>query len=402
MDRNIKMAHSHVLNQVHKTISTQEANFNNLYSLVVIVMPQFKREDMSNKKLRLQAVKELLRQIHPLNFPGDETASATFEGLQRFYERACDRYFAAMNPNSSEGQENIHPKSNIQETIPTSGSYDSCKEEFLVGNKWKFLVNYCRPRPPSDVTSGKILAPLVAYQCINARGSIAHGKRPSLIYSWENVIACTGMSVLDIFAKYGGHTVIDDIKRIKTELMRGGPVVSTTFIPDEKFAARYKGSIIESRKNKYHYCLIIGWTKTINGDVWLIQNYQGTAVIHVPIGRYHVEDIVVCPKSKLETLTWQTGPYFDWDMSKVEGWLEMNSIELLLKTKEIEQLAEVFDGLGFHQIMVNKVRFVLRDTKVQSKSRSCILTDIVWDRGAQGWRIKCLFTDDSNDEQSHK
>jgi hypothetical protein len=203
------------------------------------------------------------------------------------------------------------------------------------------------------------------------------------------------MSVLDIFAKYGGHIVISDVSSIKAELVRGGPVVSTTFIPDEKIATRYNSSIIESRKNKYHYCVIVGWAKTSTGEVWLIQNYQGNAIMHVPIGRYHVEDIVVCPKNNLETLTWQKGPYFDRDMSKVDGWLEVNAIELVIKTNEMETLAEVFDGVGLHHIMANKERFVLRDTKLQSKSRSCILADIFWDRGVKSWRIHFQFTDDS-------
>ena len=397
MDRNTKVAHSHVLHQVQKAISTQDANFNTLYDMVVLVMPQIKREDMGNKKIRMQAVKELLRQIHPLNFPRDEKAAVTYEGLQHFYERCCESYSTTQY-----GKENSQPSKALDNNIITSISCDSARDstrpEFLVGQKWKFLNDYCRPLPPSnnDVTSGKILAPLVAYQCINARGSIVHGRRPSLIYSWDNVKACSGMSVLDIFAKYGGHTVLSDVKSIKTELMRGGPVVSTTFIPDEKIFTRYIGSIIESRKNKYHYCLIVGWATTSHGDVWLIQNYHGDAMIHVPFGRYHVEDIVVCPKSKLETFTWEIGPYYDRDLSTIEGWFEMNSIELLIKTKEMEQFAEVFDGLGLHQILVNKERFVLRDAKQQSKSRSCYLADLSWDRTVKGWRLKCQFTDNAN------
>jgi hypothetical protein len=73
----------------------------------------------------------------------------------------------------------------------------------------------------------------------------------------------------------------------------------------------------------------------------------------------------------------------------------VNAIELVIKTNEMETLAEVFDGVGLHHIMANKERFVLRDTKIQSKSRSCILADIFWDRGVKSWRIHCQFTDDS-------
>jgi len=400
MDRNIKVAHFHVLNQVQKAITTQDANFNTLYSLLLLVMPQLKREDMTNKKIRLQAVKELLRQIHPLNFPGEEKAKITYEGLQSFYDRSCERYLAAHNVVAIQEKENAQPKrvsekSMQQSLLHQDGSQDPMRCDFFVGQKWKYLGNYCRPLPITNITTGKILAPLVAYQCINARGSIAHGRRPSLIYSWDNVMACSGLSVLDIFAKYGGHVVISDVKSIKAELMHGGPVVSTTFIPDEKIAKRYSASIIESRLNKYHYCLIVGWTGTSNGEVWLVQNYQGNAIIHVPIGRHHIEDIVVFPKNRLDTLTWQNGPYLDRDMSKVDGWLEMNSVELVIKTHELELLAEVFDGHGLHHVMANKERFVLRDMKIQSKSRSCILAEVIWDKHAKVWIIKCQFTDDS-------
>ena len=254
---------------------------------------------------------------------------------------------------------------------------------------------YTRPQPPGPLTSGKVLAPLVAYQCINARGAIAHGKRPSLIYSWENAFSCVGLSVQEVLDKHGGYkTISGDVDKIKVELIHRGPVISFSFIPTKSFAAKYPNSILPSRIKKHHYCLIIGWKLTEFGEVWLVQSYHGNEIMYVPIGQLNIEETIIYPRDDLKSITWQHGPYFDRDMSDDNSWFESPELELHLSSIELEELALVFGGsIGVYQAIKEEVRFVIRDLKCSAHSRSCKLEEIIFDREERSWRIFCSFND---------
>ena len=55
-------------------------------------------------------------------------------------------------------------------------------------------------------------------------GAIAHSKRPSLIYSWENAASCTGLSVMDVLSKHDGFKSMTrgSIEEIKLEIILHG------------------------------------------------------------------------------------------------------------------------------------------------------------------------------------
>jgi hypothetical protein len=245
------------------------------------------------------------------------------------------------------------------------------------------------------LTSGKVLAPLVAYQCINARGAIAHGKRPSLIYSWDNAYACVGSSIQEVLEKHGGYRTITGgkIDEIKVELIHRGPVISFSFIPTKNIASRFPDSILQSRVKKHHYCVVVGWKLTEFGEVWLVQSYRGNEVMEIPVGQFNVEETVIFPKSNFKNVTWQQGPYFDRDMPNDNDWFESAQIEFVLSSSELEDFVTIFGCLGIHQIISDKVRFVIRDVKCVAHSRSCKVQEVTFDREIKMWRIICSFND---------
>lgn len=257
------------------------------------------------------------------------------------------------------------------------------------------MDGYTRPQPPDTLTSGKVLAPLIAYQCINARGAIAHGKRPSLIYSWENAFACVGSSVNEVLVKHGGYRTISGgkIDEIKVELIHRGPVISFSFIPTKNLAAKYPNSIVSSRIKKHHYCLLIGWKLTEFGEVWLVQSYRGTETMEIPVGQFNIEETVIFPKGDFKNVSWQQGPYFDRDMSTYPTWFECPRIEFMMSSIELEEFVCIFGSIGIHQIISDKVRFVIRDLNCVAHSRSCKLTEVCFDRKKKMWKLMCSFND---------
>lgn len=377
-----------ILEKVQKKIILREATKDNLCTLLSLVHPSITVEDVEDDKERLNAMKELMLQIHPSNFPKNEDAASIFEDVQIYYDSCCKNIMDDRDSGGTASRKRRR-KTDMNAIVETV-------VQFNVRQKWSFLDSYSRPTPPKKLKSGKQLAPLVAYQCINARGAIAHGKKPSLIYSWENAKACIGMSVKEVFEKHGGLRKLEGrkVEEIKIEIISNGPVVSFTFQPTQELADKYVDDIVVSRVNKHHYAIIVGWKLTEFGEVWLVQPYSGGKLIHIPVGQYHIDDMIVFPKDDFETTTWQNGPYFDREMSKLEGWLSWSTIDFKLKTSQLEDFLEILGDVGVHEAIKEKVRFVLRDKKHLAHSRSCRLRELKWNKVTKQWEISCVFLDD--------
>lgn len=172
-----------------------------------------------------------------------------------------------------------------------------------------------------------------------------------------------------------------------------GPVVSVTFIPTKDFADKHEASIVRSRINKRHYCLIIGWKLTEFGEVWLVNNYLGTDVLEIPFGKYNIDETVIVPKDNFDNTTWQKGPHFDLDMSTVKGWLQLKAIDFMLKSSEFEVFAGVLGKIGINEAILKKTRFVVRDQKTNAHSRTCNLKEVSWNQEKLMWRIAFIFCD---------
>ncbi len=378
---------SSLLEQVQSKIILKEANKVNLCDLLSIVNPAITVNGVESDQERLVTMKDLMLQIHPSNFPDNEDAASIYEDVQIYYDACCKDMIESRDSKidvTKKRRRKLDLNTMVENVV-----------QFNVRQKWLYLDSYSRPMPPKKLKSGKQLAPLVAYQCINARGAIAHGKKPSLIYSWENAQACFGMSVKEVFDKHGGYKKIEGrkIDEIKIEIITNGPVVSFTFQPTQGLAAKNKGTFVLSRIGKHHYATIVGWKLTEFGEVWLVQNYAGGQLLPIPIGQYGIDDVIVFPKDSLDSTTWQKGPYFDRDMTKLEGWLKWPTIEFQLKSSHVEEFLDIFGNKGIFEIIETQERFVLRDKKILAHSRSCRLQDMKWDKQIKQWRVYCTFMD---------
>jgi hypothetical protein len=389
---NIKMSlhidNKILLEHVNRNILLKDRNPENLLRLLRLVDTSLTAKIIeSSEEVRVAAMKDLMIKIHPNNFPSNPDAFSIYEDAQGFFE-ACNQ-----NMNATNG-EFLHKKSLFQRKPkpPSPTTVVSAVVQFNVRQKWSYLEGYLRPLSPDILTSGKILAPLVAYQCINSRGAITHGKRPSLIYSWENVQSCTGLSVMEIFNKHGGFKTFKVTDDVKVEIIENGPVISFSFLPTEDFSDHYGSSIIKSRINKHHYCMIIGWKLSEFGEVWLVQTYDAKHVIEIPFGSYSIDETILAPKDDFFNITWQQGPYFDRDLSKFPEWYNYKEITFLLNSEELENFCEMaLEGKSILEANSKKTRFVIRDKNKPAHSRSCALEDIKWEKDIKMWKLTCGF-----------
>ena len=416
-----------IFDKVQKKIILAAPTKENLYELLVISNPSFTLEQVSNDLDRLEAMKNLMVSIHPSNFPDNEDSQSLYEDVQAFYDACCKEIH---EPTDVKAPKSIRANRRRNRNTPSPTTVVESVVQFNVRQKWSYLTNWIRPLSPVKLTSGKVLAPLVAYQCINARGAIAHGKRPTLIYSWENAYSCNGMSVQDVLVKHGGVKSITDgkVEEIKLEIIHNGPVISFSFIPDKDFAKKHENSIVKSRVKKHHYCMIIGWKLTEYGEgtynslfynstldkiqnstflflshkVWLVQNYDGTEIMQVPIGQYNIEETILAPKDDFLSTSWQQGPYFDLDMTGIKDWLHTGTIHFSLKSSELERFAKMLGGIGFHEAITKKTRIVLRDDKKPAHSRSCKLQDVQWEQNSLSWKVSCMFNDNGCSPRSEE
>lgn len=315
-----------LLEKTQRRVLMKEHSKENLLHMLQLVAPEMTLQELKNDQLRVTVMKKLLVQIHPSNFTENQDAQNIYEDVQTFYDACCSR----MNGEKS-GSNQMKWLQRRNQKSPNT--VVELVVQFNVRQKWHWLQGYLRPLSPNKIESGKVLAPLVAYQCINCRGAIAHGKRPSLIYSWENVESCRGKSVMDILDKHGGYKSLTgrQVDEIKIEIIKNGPVISFSFIPSSSFALEHSDSIVKSRIKKHHYALIVGWKLTEYGSVWLVQSYNGETTFEVPVGQCSIDETILVPKDDFSNVTWQCGPYYDKDMSSFRGWLQSESITLVIK-----------------------------------------------------------------------
>lgn len=211
-----KQAAAIILEKVQSEIK-QGATLGNLFNILILSTPKLTIDNVINERERLRAMEKLMIQIHPRNFPDNEDAPSIYEDVQVFLE-TCSKTISKIDRLSltrKRNRNNVSPTTVVESVV-----------QFNVRQKWNFLDDYTRPVTPLSLTSGKLLAPLIAYQCINARGAIAHGKKPSLIYSWENASACNGLSVQKVFDNHGGFRTISSlVEDIKVEIIHNGTLI---------------------------------------------------------------------------------------------------------------------------------------------------------------------------------
>ncbi|KAI2492086.1 hypothetical protein MHU86_22483 [Fragilaria crotonensis] len=207
---------SFFLRQVRTILSTAPSR-ESLRQLLASADPDVTDEDLDDETIRTRVLKELRKRVHPDKHPNDDTATGIFQDVPPFYEACCRRLHLPVGASSSQNtQPPLRRRSSASEsetTIPqtttTNGSRRSSStsrgvslpSEFTVTDKWPYIP-LCHPGAPQasilfanssndndNDDNASVLELLLAYQCINARGAVAHRAKPGLFFGWSKVTA---------------------------------------------------------------------------------------------------------------------------------------------------------------------------------------------------------------------
>jgi hypothetical protein len=203
-------------------------------------------------------------------------------------------------------------------------------------------------------------------------------------------------SVQDVFDEFGGTKEMDSIETIKEELLQKGPVVSISFRLLDLYLEQLQvgtRAFCKELIGSFHELLIVGWSLTPYGEAWLVQplldDVATPQLVRIGFGQFGIDDLVLAPHSTLEHMSWQPGPYFDYDFSDVNNWREWNEMDLPIGEQDLKKLAMCLsDGLMSGQ------SFVLRDEVKKAHSGTYKIKNIRWEEETMEWFVQVYQYDE--------
>ena len=314
-----------------------------LLELLGLATPGLTRRDVEKKPT--SAFRVLQARLHPDKHPqASDRATRLFKEVKLFYDECCE-------PSSS----------------PSRGNHDSFRSSLLPFefnanmSKWPHMA-YDQPLLDNDSLSDEKIASLIAYQCINARAAIAHGKHVTRRFTSEQVLATFQEQPFDveaIFDAWGGCKTLDGdgiIQDIKQEIFEHGPVVSTSFSfshNDGYFFPHLKNLVTQKA------ILIVGWKATEVGEVWLVQPLVTPTSAHgqnpqahpipIAIGQFGINEVCLAPAENFENRAWEEGPYVDISFSPETSpvWRTWPGVQAPITTEQYVELTKELGRISF-------------------------------------------------------
>mmetsp|Transcript_15133 Transcript_15133/g.18438 ORF Transcript_15133/g.18438 Transcript_15133/m.18438 type:complete len:466 (+) Transcript_15133:118-1515(+) len=454
------------LDTVEKIID-QEPSQESLLGLLQLVSPQLTLSELhsSHSDERNKIYRSVMKRIHPDKHPNDSRVTTIFQNVQNFYDD-CREHFDSSSLTSVKGKvpasnERTNQKGTTLRTRKrrkhgkgSLSSYDNniYPQEFYVYSKWSYMNVFSQqsgninsnnndededntdeteavtryPYPPNHKITSKTLGPFQAYKCIHARGALAHGRRITKYFSWNNVEehGVSNHTVTDVFKSVVGGDIVQltDVNDIKEELMTRGPVVSVSFKLTNAYLSqlgRDRGAFaveqntldVEATSDttngqKNHELLIVGWSLTPYGEAWKVQflfdqhnnnsatstdnaNQEEPSFIHIGFGQFGIDELCLAPKKSLDHIPWQCGQHFDAEFSDVPEWREWKQMDLPIVESEL-----VLIGNCFKRGMFTGESFVLRDRDKVAHSANYTIKNLRWNDETNEWIITVHSVDE--------
>mmetsp|Transcript_15268 Transcript_15268/g.34205 ORF Transcript_15268/g.34205 Transcript_15268/m.34205 type:complete len:396 (-) Transcript_15268:1318-2505(-) len=340
-------------------------------------------------------IKALILRIHPDKHPIVDQSRVTrlIQDAHKYYDQCL-----AASPDPD-------PKRRRKQ-YASSPNKVSFPDEFNTLSKWQHM-DISVPHAERGFMAGQ-MSTAVAYQCINARGAIAHGRKTGLRYGNKHMTKIFMKTVDDIFLHHGGTKELNGPAEIKSELLMNGPVVSTSFCPSDAFWNT--GSFDPFDQSDYGHqndMLIVGWKQLASGEVWIVQPlYHDGGVCcqaaHVATGQFGIEERCVAPSNNFENQSWQPGPYFDCDMDTlVKKWQTWPITSVTTSVDSMNALDSLFKEIGTAQLSTlssssqqssfSSRLITLRDKQKKAHSRKAFLRSITWDKTKSKFMIAFDF-----------
>jgi len=321
--------------------------------------------------------------IQPVLRIGSRTCSTLFTSIEK------DDFFLKTVKNFDD--------TDIAQVPAVFGQEHTTKEadfprDFIVTDKWSFL------QPKQRVCELPDIPTQVAFQCVNKRGAIAHGRDTELNFDVLTMDSNPFKTVKEVFDDLGGTKVVEGIVAIKQEIMNRGPVVSTSFFLTGDFmsstenANRFDPGLVGQK----YPVLIVGWEHTAFGEVWNIQPLvkgRYLDVQKIAFRQFGIDETCLAPTNNFNNTPWQSGPYFDVDMSDTpfpEWCTSWSGVETSITSKDLENLGDVL-GEDFINAEKRRIRFVIRDRNNVAHSRACCLTKVKKEKGVKPWLVEVSY-----------
>lgn len=384
----------------------------------------------------------LRAQLHPGQHPTDSAKAARLcDSAQTFYATCM------ASPPRKRYKQTYSPRKN-----------SSLPDEFNAQNKWPY-IRYDNPDKRNLGTlvwmpdsagvfsyQNQILfnkRRLVAFQCMNARGAIAHGK--GIESKIEMTVTLnTEPTVQTVFDFYGGTKILNGIDDIKEEILNNGPVVSTLFDPSNAFLK--SNSLGMSASCRQTHLLISGWKQTSSGECWIAHSlcaqrsdypafsaypsahsltHSSTHTSEIAIGQFGIDDACIAPANNFENFSWQCGPYFDATMNQDSNWWKSSNKDptMTVEVDSMSDLDSIFqemgttifpnpgrrgsniygipNGLGPHATSASTINVTVRDKHKKAHSKKAILHSIEWDATNLKFVIRFNFTEEGDLRPTH-
>lgn len=193
-----------------------------------------------------------------------------------------------------------------------------------------------------------------------------------------------------MFKFFGGAKELTGAEEIKEEIIQRGPVVSTSFEPSKVFLKH--NSVLCPQKE----LLIVGWEQQPAGEVWIVAPLNGLVSLaaHVSFGQFGIDDSCVAPINSMEDTPWESGPYFDINMTGVdEKWrTEWSGLSHKTSTmSDLEQLLKVMGKVSVLPFTTSNPVVCIRDKDKKAHSRRGKLKCFEWVETNKQWKIEFDF-----------
>jgi len=381
----------------------------NLFELLRLVEKQqddeITMETVENGPKRSKLYKALRVQLHPDKHPNNPQATKLFQNLDPFYTNcvltlghhggSVDRrksHSSRKALSRSEQQNKLVQRKKKTSPPPSTNRFPP---GFDVRNKWP-QIDFDRAYTPPKVCTEIDISSIIAYQCMNARGAIAHNRKITRYLSTKELKG--PCHAREIFDGYGGCVHLRTSDEIKREIMIRGPVVSVSFAPTELFMStnqQAKVLVPPSPSLRRHAVLISGWKQTSFGEIWLVESFRRypsmmeSSSIQVAAGQFGIDDECIAPMNDFLSIAWDQEPAFDADLSNHPDWETFTGIKLSISSDQLEKLGDCFTDGSFINAVAKKSRFVIRDSCKIARSKPCYLKDVQWTSGV--WKIWIRF-----------
>ena len=357
----------------------KEPSRESMLELLQLATPRVEESSLDKDTDHRKLFRTLVVRVHPDKHPNDvERATRLCQDAKIFYDKCLTSLSTSPPGSRKKARTSYSPNSSI---FPF---------EFNSSNKWPHM-SFRTPRLANGTTAE--LSCLVAHQCVNSRGAVAHGKKIELAYrskaATEKAKTCT--SVRMIFEMFGGTKELGDIDDIKRELVTRGPVVSTSFRPSDGFL---RVNPTMGHQNDY---LIIGWAQLPSGEVWLVQPLirRGATIsspVHVAIGQFGIDECCLALTDDLENKPWEPGPYFDRNLQKVEEeWRTWSDINCPLSS--LAELEPFMKEVGMIRTKASPPHITIRNKEKIAHSRKARLRSFGWNKEEKVWQVDFDFID---------